>query len=105
MRLGATLMENLWHTTYPQAKILRYAKLLCRKVYAMAPKWKIRVEKLTDEKIEQRLGELERKYGMDSATFLLRFNTGELDDRPDFINWSGLLNVASKVGVYPRSPV
>jgi hypothetical protein len=55
------------------------------------------VTELTDERIENWLRELEERYGMTSAQFLLRYNRGELDDDPDFIDWSGLLYVAAKV--------
>ena len=54
---------------------------------------------LTDEEITRRLLELEDRFGMSSEDFLLSYNTGELDDRPDFIDWAGLLYVAQRVGV------
>ena len=64
----------------------------------------IQVEKLTDEKIASWLEELERRYEMTSQQFLLAYNTGKLDDRDDFIDWSGLLWIAAAEGLYPKTP-
>jgi len=55
---------------------------------------------LTDEELRSRLVALEATYGMSNDTFLVLFNTGHLDDRSDFIDWAGLLGIASEVGVY-----
>lgn len=57
------------------------------------------VQKLTDDEIERRLSELEKRYGKSSTQFLLEYNSGQLGDNPDFIDWSGLLSIAGKVGL------
>jgi hypothetical protein len=42
---------------------------------------------------EQELREFEARHGMDSATFYLRFEAGELGDAMDFCEWAGLIEL------------
>jgi hypothetical protein len=42
------------------------------------------------ERYEHDLAEFENRFGMDSATFYERFDTGELGDSMDFFEWAGL---------------
>lgn len=42
------------------------------------------------ERYERDLHQFEDRYGMPSATFYQRFNTGDLGDTMDFFEWSGL---------------
>lgn len=65
----------------------------------MARRIRYTVRHLTNEGIARRLVEFEQRYGMTSAEFLQRYHRGELGDDPAFIDWSGLLYVANKVGV------
>jgi hypothetical protein len=65
----------------------------------MGTEIQIERRELTDEEITRQVRGLEEKHGMTSAEFLLRFNTGRLGDDAEFIQWDGLLWVASKVGL------
>lgn len=60
---------------------------------------KLNVYKLTDDLIRTRLATFEERTGMTSAQFLERYNRSELGDDPMFIDWAGLLYIASKTGV------
>lgn len=40
------------------------------------------------QKLKERLSQYELKYQMQSAQFAQQFATGELDDSPDFVEWS-----------------
>jgi hypothetical protein len=42
------------------------------------------------ERYEHDLREFERRYGMESDAFYLRFEDGELGDAMDFFEWAGL---------------
>ncbi len=42
------------------------------------------------ERYERDLGDFERRYGMESATFYQRFEAGELGDEADWFEWAGL---------------
>ena len=53
----------------------------------------VRTAKLSAKQIEDRLEALEKKFGMDSATFYKKYTHGETDDRRDFVRWAGLLNM------------
>jgi hypothetical protein len=46
---------------------------------------------LGPEEMQREIAELERRYRMTSAEFLLLYNQGRLDDRRDFVRWAGLL--------------
>lgn len=61
--------------------------------------------RLSDEELRRQLAEFEVRYAMKSQTFLRRFTAGELGDDLAFIRWSGLLRIASKVGLFePTRP-
>ncbi len=59
-----------------------------------------RVTSLSDAEIIRRLTEMEERFAMTSAQFLPRYNAGELGDDAEFVEWSGLLCIAQRVGVY-----
>ena len=59
-----------------------------------------RYTKLTREDILERLVAYERRYGMSSDTFMLRWNKGELGDDLDLMRWAGLINIAVAAGVW-----
>ena len=46
--------------------------------------------RLRQERYERDLGEFEKRYGMESATFYRRFEAGELGDAMDLFEWAGL---------------
>jgi hypothetical protein len=62
----------------------------------MEPEFATKTHKLTDDELARMLGELEQRYGMTSAEFLLRYNRGELGCDDDFIDWAGLLYAAEQ---------
>ena len=62
----------------------------------MGTEFTMKVHKLTDDELARMLGELEQRYGMTSAEFLLRYNRGELGCDDDFIDWAGLLYMAEQ---------
>ncbi len=41
------------------------------------------------DKTKRKLEELERKYGIDSKEFYIKFNEGKMGDEMDFIRWAG----------------
>lgn len=43
------------------------------------------------------MGELENRYGMDSATFYERFEAGEMGDGMDFFEWAGLYELRQDI--------
>jgi len=47
--------------------------------------------------IQQDLVELENAYHMDSETFYRRWQTGEMDDRMDFVEWASLYQMAQNL--------
>lgn len=49
------------------------------------------------ERYERDLREFERNYGMESATFHQRFETGELGDAMDFFEWAGLYELRQDI--------
>jgi len=63
-----------------------------------------KVHTLTDDDIRERLLAFEKQFGMTSDEFLRRYNSGELGDNPEFIDWSGLLYIAARVGVTVSTP-
>ncbi len=58
-----------------------------------------KVTELTDEEIQRRIHAFEETHGMSSRDFLVQYNSGQLDDRHEFIRWAGLLSLANEVGV------
>ena len=70
----------------------------------MASEFKMKIHKLTDDQLARMLGELEQRYDMTSAEFLLRYNRGELGCDDDFIDWVGLLYAAEQVSDGSASP-
>ncbi len=59
--------------------------------------------RLSDAELAHQLAEFEARYGMTNQEFLRRYTAGELGDDLAFIRWSGLLRIASKVGLAPRT--
>jgi hypothetical protein len=53
-----------------------------------------RVTWLDDAALARRLAAFERRYGMSSAEFFARYNTGQLPETDDFEEWDGLLALA-----------
>ena len=49
------------------------------------------------ERYERDLGEFEEHYGMESAMFYRRFETGELGDAMDFFEWAGLYELQQDI--------
>ena len=43
------------------------------------------------------MGELENRYGMDSATFYERFEAGKMGDGMDFFEWAGLYELRQDI--------
>lgn len=39
------------------------------------------------------LAEFEQQYGLDSAEFLHRYQTGQTDDRMDYVEWASLVHM------------
>ncbi len=61
--------------------------------------------RLSDEELRRQLAEFEVRHGMTSQEFLRRYTAGELGDALAFVRWSGLLRIASKVGLFePTRP-
>ncbi len=40
------------------------------------------------------LAELEQGYGLTSADFYTRFQSDQTDDRPDYVEWASLIQLA-----------
>jgi hypothetical protein len=47
------------------------------------------------EDMERVMADYERQYGMKSADFFAQFEAGKLGDRMDFMEWSGLFQMAA----------
>lgn len=46
------------------------------------------------EEIERVLADYERQYEMKTAEFFKKYNTGQTDDRMDFVEWASLTQMA-----------
>lgn len=44
------------------------------------------------------LRNLEQKYGLDTKTFLKKFESGQLDDRSDFFDWYAFARLLDRWG-------
>jgi hypothetical protein len=66
----------------------------------MGLKFELRIEELTDERILAELSALQEKHGVTNDQFLDRYHRGELGCCIDFIDWAGLLSVATEAGLY-----
>jgi len=49
-----------------------------------------------------RLKDLEKKYGMTTAQFLKRFNSGKIGDKPDWFDWDFLHRAYTQINYYRR---
>ena len=49
------------------------------------------------DRYDHDMGELENRYGMDSATFYERFEAGEMGDGMDFFEWAGLYELRQDI--------
>lgn len=49
------------------------------------------------EDMERVMADYERQYGMKSADFFTQFEAGQLGDRMDFVEWSGLFQMAASI--------
>lgn len=47
------------------------------------------------EGFREKLASFERQYGMSTADFLRRFDSGELGDAPDWFDWDGYAALAA----------
>lgn len=50
------------------------------------------------QQIEQDLAEFEARYALSSDTFYSRFQSGEMGDGLDFMEWASLVQMARRVG-------
>jgi len=46
------------------------------------------------DEIQRVMADYERQYGMKSAEFFKQFDAGQLGDRMDYVEWSGLYQMA-----------
>jgi len=49
------------------------------------------------EEIERVLADYERQYGMSSAEFFKKYDSGQTDDRMDFVEWASLTKMAEHI--------
>ena len=49
------------------------------------------------DELTTELSEIEHKYGMTSDEFYRRFQTGQTDDRMDFVEWVSLVQMAANL--------
>jgi len=54
------------------------------------------VQRLSHKDLLLELNKFEQQYGMSSASFYAKFDSGEMGDSPDFIEWAGLYEWSTK---------
>ena len=62
--------------------------------------WKdVTVVELTKEAIAAKLSEFEKRFGMSSKYFYVKFNHGELGDDVEFVRWASYYDMAAKARI------
>ena len=49
------------------------------------------------DQLRSDLAEFEERYGMSSEVFYQRYQTGQTDDRMDFVEWAALVQMAARL--------
>lgn len=49
------------------------------------------------DQLQADLAEFEQQYGMSSEQFYRRYQTGETDDRMDYVEWASLVQMATNL--------
>lgn len=56
-----------------------------------------RITEMKLERIRDKIEEMEKNYEMTSERFREKFNSGELDDREDFVKWDVYLDIVKEL--------
>lgn len=56
-----------------------------------------RITEMKLERIRDKIEEMEKNYEMTSERFRENFNSGELDDREDFVKWDVYLDIVKEL--------
>jgi hypothetical protein len=62
-------------------------------------RFKLNIQKLTAEDIRRKLDEYEAQYGMSSREFIAKYNSCQLPENLDFLDWAGYYDMAADVGI------
>lgn len=60
-----------------------------------------KIRQLNAKNLAVILTSFEARFGMASADFYAKYNSGALDDNPDYIRWASYYDMAAKVGAIP----
>jgi hypothetical protein len=67
-------------------------------------KYILQTKKLTKDDIAQKLTEYEARYGMKSREFISRYNTCQLEENPDYMDWAWYYDLAADAGLVSLKP-
>lgn len=56
-----------------------------------------RITEMKLERIRDKIEEMEKNYEMTSEDFREKFNSGELDDREDFVKWDVYVDIVKEL--------
>ncbi|MBI4328826.1 MAG: hypothetical protein HY685_03055 [Chloroflexi bacterium] len=62
-------------------------------------KSRLSVRRLTSADLAKLLSAFEARYKMSSQEFYVKFNTGHLTDKADYLRWATYYDMAAKVGL------
>ncbi|MBI2849896.1 MAG: hypothetical protein HYX80_02495 [Chloroflexi bacterium] len=62
----------------------------------------MKIRHLTAEDLTKLLKEYEAKYGMDTPTFAVKYNRGELPEDIEYMEWISYYDMAAKVGLIKK---
>jgi len=72
-----------------QVTVTTNAQIALKPLLESAVRSELRMLELSLQRTSQRLRDFEARYGLTSDEFERRFNTGELEESLDFIEWAG----------------